>query len=52
VLQQANLNRSSPTQLTKPDDESQSNEMFVSFQDLPDSLENEFHLPSFISKSF
>jgi hypothetical protein len=35
VPQQASTNKSSTTQLTKPDDESQTNEMFVSFQGLP-----------------
>ena len=33
--QQASPNKSSPTPLTKTDDESQTNEMFVSFQGLP-----------------
>ena len=36
VLQQASLNKSLPTRPTKPADRSLTNEMFVSFQDLPD----------------
>ena len=37
VPQQDSPNKASPTQLTKPDDESQTNEMFVSFRGLPQS---------------